>query len=766
MDRNTIKEIFIQATDLPRDEQEAFVRFKCGDNKSAVEEVLSLLSFHKDETIFDFEDDPSKHQMQTSKDNVVLDKNTNKWILKALSFFESLISSRSKRICVLSVSGIVVVILGFWAHYNIKTSLQDLRGEELKAVLDADVVALKYWINDKKEDAQRWATDPRIVLSTSELLKLVSPHGVDYFQLRNHKIQKHLMNLYIKQFRPQGYENLSIVGRDGTILFSTMQITVGRSLNAMGMATITPVFSGESVFVKPFVGGKHIDERGGVEKLISCAFLVPIYNTQGRIVAAFTITQNAYSDFTKILSVARLGLTGETVAFDEEGRNLSESRFTELLAQKGLLLDDNISTGVLNFYHKDPGKPIHKVNKPIKIAGKEFTLPVRMALASRMASIEEQEGILTEPYNNYRGVKVIGAWKWLDELDLGVLTEMDAKEAFAPLFYLRVTLGVVFFVLLIFAAIALINTLVIVRLKSKLSGGEVLGPYNLLKKIGEGGMGRVYLAKHNLMKRPTAVKVLKEEVADDEVISRFEREVQLASQLSHPNTIEIYDFGHTSEGVFYYAMEYIQGISLFELLKLESHIPLCRAIYILKQICYSLREAHSLGLLHRDIKPMNIMLTKRGGEFDIVKVLDFGLAKKIDQNIHSDLTVGKKISGTPMYMSPERLRGSKDVDTRADIYSLGCVAYNLITGKPIFSSINELDTLYHVMNLEPKPIMEQSSQDVPEVLQKIIMSSLQKEMNNRPSNIQEWIDILEDLSIEYRWSQKQAELWWDNKQLT
>ena len=201
-------------------------------------------------------------------------------------------------------------------------------------------------------------------------------------------------------------------------------------------------------------------------------------------------------------------------------------------------------------------------------------------------------------------------------------------------------------------------------------------------------MGVVYKGHHAMLRRPTAIKMLDVDKVNEGSIERFEREVQITSQLNHPNTVAIYDYGRTPEGVFYYAMEYLDGIDLQTLVERYGPQPVPRVIHILLQVCGSLYEAHSLGLVHRDIKPANIMLNRRGGEPDVVKVLDFGLVKAVDDQKQAGLTQQASLTGTPLYMSPEAIQLPNSVDARSDLYAVGAVGYFLLTGHPVFEADN------------------------------------------------------------------------------
>jgi serine/threonine protein kinase len=283
----------------------------------------------------------------------------------------------------------------------------------------------------------------------------------------------------------------------------------------------------------------------------------------------------------------------------------------------------------------------------------------------------------------------------------------------------------------------------------------------LEEKIGEGGIGVVYRARHVLLKRPTAIKLLKPEQVNDETLARFEREVQLASQLTHPNTIEIYDFGRTPEGVFYYAMEFLPGLTLAQLITLEGAIPAARAGHLLIQVCRSLREAHQLGMVHRDIKPANIMLCERGGDADVVKVLDFGLVKNVETPVDSNITAAGILSGTPQYISPERLTDPGCLDIRSDIYSIGAVGYKLLTGVNVFSKRSAIDVFRAVLEETPNPPSQRTDNPIPPAFDQLILDCLAKDPADRPQRVDEILDMLTPLQQSAPWPQAAAHAWWD-----
>ena len=280
--------------------------------------------------------------------------------------------------------------------------------------------------------------------------------------------------------------------------------------------------------------------------------------------------------------------------------------------------------------------------------------------------------------------------------------------------------------------------------------------------IGRGGMGEVYMATHAALRRPAAVKLIGPDDADKEAVARFEREVQLASELTHANTVRIYDYGCSEDGVFYCAMEYLPGVNLEDLVAREGPLPVARVIHVLRQVCRSLGEAHGKGLVHRDVKPGNIMLCERGGSYDYVKVLDFGLARRISAGDGTQLTATGKLSGTPLHIAPERVRNSSELDPRSDIYSLATVGFCLLTGEHVFDGDSPMDVLDHVLNGEPRRPSEVAEQAIPSGLDDLILQCLAKEPGSRPAGVSEMVDTLDALAAEFPWQPQDAERAWQD----
>lgn len=290
-----------------------------------------------------------------------------------------------------------------------------------------------------------------------------------------------------------------------------------------------------------------------------------------------------------------------------------------------------------------------------------------------------------------------------------------------------------------------------------------LGQYRLKQLLGAGGMGEVYLAEHQMMKRPCAVKVIRPEKAGDpKVLARFEREVRATAKLSHWNSIDIYDYGRTEDGTFYYVMEFLPGHNLGELVDGHGPLPAARIVYLMKQVCEALAEAHGQDLVHRDLKPANIFCSYRGGKFDVAKLLDFGLAKPMEATAgDAALTHEGSITGSPLFMSPEQATGSSEVDERSDIYSLGAVMYFMATGRAPFPYDSPIKVMIAHATEDPEPPRYLNG-ELPAELEEIILRAMEKRPENRYQTVREMLDALEAVPLDQPWNADLAAQWWTN----
>jgi eukaryotic-like serine/threonine-protein kinase len=302
---------------------------------------------------------------------------------------------------------------------------------------------------------------------------------------------------------------------------------------------------------------------------------------------------------------------------------------------------------------------------------------------------------------------------------------------------------------------------IIYGLRQTIREARRLGPYTLVEKIGEGGMGAVYRAQHALLRRPTAIKILPPERAGQIDLARFEREVQMTSQLTSPHTVSIYDYGRTPDGLFYYAMEYLDGIDLDELVRRDGPMPPGRVVMVLRQVCEALGEAHRVGLIHRDIKPANILLCERGGKPDVAKVVDFGLVKSLT-GAEPGVTLENMVPGTPHYMSPESLRSPEGIDARSDLYALGATAYFLLTGKPVFEGPVAEIFAKHLKD-RPVPPSVRAGKAIPASLEALVLSALAKTPDERPESADAFGAALLACDEAPAWTSAEASSWWKER---
>ncbi|HWA38554.1 MAG TPA: serine/threonine protein kinase [Burkholderiales bacterium] len=602
--------------------------------------------------------------------------------------------------------------IGYWTYGAVSDSLRELRAAALRNLLDSEVNAFRVWINEEIGDAERVARDPRAVQAVVELSALAARAGTTREGLCASPARARIEETLRPLLREVGDSTFNVIAPDGRLLATRYPEYCGLSVSRERfLPLLAPVFAGKPAFLRPIADEARIEAPERLRPGAPAAWMaVPVHGQNG-VLAALAIAEPVDAVFASILGSARPGETGETFAFDANGMMLTAAEF-----------------GIV------------------------------ATIRSRIERLEGG-GVILDPFESRRGAPVVGAWRWLPDYGMGVALQMEAAEAYAPLRYLSIAFSVVFGALVVAVIAALASLFSMMRLRSE-AGGRKLGPYRLEKPVGEGGVATVYLARHDLLKRPTAVKLLKPARATDEMIARFEREVQLASSFSHPNTVEIFDYGRTRDGLFYYAMEYLDGHTIAEVVRRSGALPVARTIHVLRQVCAGLSEAHGKGLVHRDVKPENIMVCRYGGEHDFVKILDFGLVKSMGQPHSRDLTRSQRILGTPLYMAPERLRDPTDVDARADIYAVGAVAWLMLTGRRMFDIDEDFALTSKILNEEPPRVAAAAAQPVPVELDLLVTACLEKNREDRPQGVAGMIEALDALAAEHRWTQREAREWW------
>ncbi|QDV70440.1 Serine/threonine-protein kinase PknB [Rosistilla carotiformis] len=635
-----------------------------------------------------------------------------------------------------------------WAYINVRASLRSIRADELRLLVATSVAAVESYIELEKANVHAWSEKERL---REAVYQLTTDSNGDA-QAARATIDEVLAGIMGHQ--PQ----YLIFGETNRVLAASSQYenALGRRSAADGSALITETLSGKTLILTPILHENMVEGHAVDLMRPEMPMMLPIFapHDSQEIIAAMYLRGIGMEDrFFELLQSVRVGLSGETYAFDQKAIMISESRFNDTLRSIGLIDDRDDSYSCLSVQIRDPGGDLtrgYRLNTPV--AAQPLTKMAAFATAG-------ENDLDLDGYRDYRGVTVVGAWQWLPQYGFGIATEVDYAETYGPMKNLNLAFAAIGVLILGSIGFIIYSARYMARMRRQASNVQNVGPYALGRLLGEGGMGQVYLAQHALLKRPTAVKLLHPENLNVESIARFEREVQLSSKLSHPNTIEVYDYGQTAEGIFYYAMEYLQGITLSTLIRDEGELPVARVIYFLESICKSLREAHGLGIVHRDIKPQNIMVCQRGGESDVVKVLDFGLVKPMQSNDHAKITRTMGVIGTPLYMAPERIREPSSNDPRSDIYSLGAVGFNLLTGHDIFNDVSDFDVYFHIINTVP-PRVRDLAPNIPPELDQLIAECLEKEVGKRPESVVAILNRLQALPVQ--WTTAMAEAWWQS----
>ncbi len=656
------------------------------------------------------------------------------------------------------VMSLLLIALGYWSYHGLRDAIAETQAAGLEALLGTAVRGLEVWVDEHRTTVARQAADPAWGDRARMLAARVQERG-DPAAACSGRLADEAARALVAQRDLRGIAAALIVDRGGVVLAADRPENCGRRIRAEGFRRrLDRALDGSAQFVRPAAESEVAVAAAGVPARPVAWFLAPIGPGAGAV--ALALADFTDGEFAAVFTAARPGTSTEVYAFGEDGGIVTPVRRVAELIAAGALPEATHERAVFVVAARDPGPPADPGRGAIDPAARPPTEAALRSLAARGRPAEsDRRGTVLSPYRNYHGVEVIGAWRWLPAYDLGVVAEISAEEAFAPLRYLLVSFAVIGGLTVLMLGAALYSTVSLTRLQRQFGRLQRLGAYTLERQISEGGMATIYLARHALLKRPTAIKVLKKQVATDEFIHRFEREVQLASQLLHPNTVEVYDFGRTREGQPYYVMEYLDGVTLAELVAHSGPVPPGRAIHVQRQVAAALREAHKRGMVHRDVKPENVMLCRRG-EDDVVKLLDFGLVKNLERVETRDITKQIRILGTPRYMAPERLVNPTDVDARSDIYALGAVGYYLVTGKPIFDGADNLEISNQVLHVPAPRASAAGVAGIPEALDALFAACLEKDRARRPQNADAVIEALDRISTRLAWTQADAAAWW------
>ena len=660
------------------------------------------------------------------------------------------------------VATLLLGTIGFFVSRAISNTMRANMQSQLESLLSVESEMLHNWIRTNIANATATANNQAIRDTVHQLIEhqeatVGNVPATDVIELRK---------LLAKQLGPtlssHDYAGYIIADKSRKVIAAATEELIGREIIPEFEALFQKALKGEASITPPFASVVMLKDetgrlRSGVPTMLVCA---PLRDTDFEVVGVLALRIRPELEFTRILQLGQFGNSGETYAFDKSGVMVSNSRFDEDLFLCGILPDREGSRSILNVQLRDPGGNMMEGYRPTVRRSQQ---PLTKCADAAISGID---GVDIEGYRDYRGVWTLGAWKWFPEFEMGVVTEVDREEAYRPLTILQWTFRSLLVLLATSSVAIFLFTVRVARLQREAQKAAIelkqLGQYELEEKLGSGGMGVVFKGHHAMLRRPAAIKLLNVDKVNDASIHRFEREVQITCKLNHPNTIAIYDYGRTPEGVFYYAMEYLDGLDLQQLVEKYGPQPEGRVVNILRQICGSLYEAHSQGLVHRDIKPANVMLNRRGAEADVVKVLDFGLVKAVDDSKQAAMTMANSLTGTPLYMAPEAIQSPGSVDARSDLYAVGALGYFLLTGQPVFEAATLIQLCQMHIDAVPVPPSQRTKQAISPELEAALLRCLDKVRTRRPNTARELAHLLTEVPSKGDWPEATAEEWWSS----
>ncbi len=755
------KEIFSEVVELPKNRQADRLRQLCGEDESLFREVSSLLDFHTARSLVAEKPTP-KIKTRSTLSTTRLDK---PWHRKLLRYVPSLLPL----VCTL----LMLAPLLLYISSAVSDRDRAVIGAQLKHVADARSTSLQLWGEQTQGTVRRMMEgrpfqnlvseflnpEASVVASTPES-EAGDPTSVEWNSSadrasRQPPWQQTIESALLAPAVFMLWDNkLKLVA--ATPNGQADKGSVNQSSIPIRGNDIRRALAGELIIRIPDPQQMELPAPLSNQQV---SIFCPVTADSSTVKAILLIQCHLFDDSLKDLVRqwnSDEATLVESYIVDSQGHLLSKNRYPEHLSRLKQKLNQGVEEGprekqtnaTEGLLLRDPGIDLISGGTP---ANRPANWPLTMAA---FEISHQNDGWNADGYRNYAGQSVVGAWRWLPRNGVGLIFETPRSIAYQFSTRMGWLLSSIFAVCLLGSLVSAIA----MWPKRRTNNLRSVGPYQIQELLGKGGMGAVYLAEHSLLCRPTAIKILTKENAELSVLIRFEREVQLASQLTHPNTIAIYDFGRNEDGVFYYAMEYIDGGHIGELVEFEGPLPAGRCIYIVKQLCFALREAHLAGVVHRDIKPQNVMVCDRGGEPDFVKLVDYGLVKAFAPGINEGMSQTKIVMGTPRFMAPERLQSPWLADPRVDIYSIGGLLYFMLTAElpPLVAPTGSSDHVQLGVDT-----LDLQTSAVP--FGSLLSHCMSYDPAARPSSVASLLQEFEELSDKFPWTRDDSEHWWKKR---
>ena len=619
---------------------------------------------------------------------------------------------------------VVAAVTAVWAFLNVQTTVKEARRNYLESLLAVQGEMVNAWIVERQADATLWADDPEVAALATGLVGSRHAHASAAAQRRHDAFRQRLA----PALEDRNLAVANVVDAQGMLIASLIPEYVGRKLKPAVWHRLKRALGGESIFIGPLF---EQDRVGG--PLVAHAdqalvwFAAPVHDKTGRVIAVLCLGRYAASRFAGMFEITHPGKTGEAYAFDAAGRMLSHSRFEKRLIERGQLAAGQRALGRLMLRPPD-------TDQGIRTGDHQPTRLVAQALRAGAAATDAQ-GIILESYRNYLGEPVIGAWRWLAAHELGIAVEISEAESYKPIAILNTHLLILMLTLAVALFLGPTLPAILWRRVVPVKSGQRVGAYRLDSKIGEGGMADVFFGTHERLGRRAAVKVVKGGLRE-EMHQRFEREACLMASLRHPDIAAVFEIGNVEDGRPYYAMEYFEGESLDRVVARDGPMDERRACRILIRVCGILQHVCDQGIVHRDTKPENILLSADAAGGVGVKLIDFGLAKSRDPADHDQLTQEVNLLGTLGYLAPERMRDPSDADIRGEVYAVGALGYFLLTGQEWVPSLERAG------GEEAPPVGDRRTLDTPG-LEAAIAKAMRHRKDARWENCREMATALE-----------------------
>lgn len=678
-------------------------------------------------------------------------------------------------------------IVGYWTYLRVNAAIQGSVRVNLQAAARNLTRTTDRYLTDQVELVQSWSRQPSLLDAIDRLRSKSSDEAPQNSDAKMNKTLTHessLLAITNSQSKSQAaaekiqsqLEKLSgnpdiqfVVWSDSYRVIAKskgIDLTVGQPVKPGQASDVTRALSGQPVVVGPqreWASGRSAESSEPVSAqsitdldltVPTISIIVPVFDDQSIAMASLMIKQRGtFTEFNEIFTEFSIASGMDAYAVDDDGTMLSDSLNAKTLATQNRfdLPADHIAA---NLRVSDPGMLITSENRG-DVDRLRSPTTVAVSGARRLETV-----VSIAPYSNYGGQQVVGSWGWLPQFAMGVIVEQEASIAFAPSKLVQLSyliLGTVLAITGFLAASKIARTST-----AQHAAVHPLSRYDLSKELGNGGMGVVYRATHRQLGRDVALKVLRNDRQSNDDRARFDREARLAASLSNPHSVSIYDYGHNADGEAFCVMQFLKGLTLDEVVARSGHQSIGRSLSILRQICDALNEAHSMNLMHRDIKPHNIMLSLDSSLGDWAVVFDYGLAKPLQPDASVYQTSEAIWSGTPMYMAPERFREPGGMDPRSDIYSIGCVAYYLLSGRPPFIE-SQPDSLFSlILSEQPISIGIHRDETFDADVSQLVFKCMAKTPDDRFESVAQLGRELDLLRVKHPWTVDQAKIWWSH----